>query len=125
MNIDVLDEDGASNIMHPELFGKPNKSEILKHLDKCEKIVDTWPTWKHEHCRQILAPGLISRFLYVGAKVDVDFVSESRTEFSGNRFKGRGVIDRIEDGRIFGRLDNGNPFMCFPSDVLLVKGETA
>jgi hypothetical protein len=23
MNIDVLDEDGASNIMHPELFGKP------------------------------------------------------------------------------------------------------
>jgi len=23
MNIDVLDKDGASNIAHPELFGKP------------------------------------------------------------------------------------------------------
>jgi len=23
MNIDVLDEDGASNISHPQLFGKP------------------------------------------------------------------------------------------------------
>lgn len=89
MNIDVLDEDGASNIMHPEIFGNPDKT---KHF-------------------------------FVGEKVDVDFISESRTEFSGNRFKGRGVIDRIEDGRIFGRLDNGNPFMCFPCDVLLVKGE--
>ncbi len=51
MTIDVLDEDGASNIMHPELFGKPNKSELLKHLDKCEKIVQTWPKWKTESIR--------------------------------------------------------------------------
>lgn len=48
--------------------------------------------------------------MQVGNSVKVDFVSESRTEFSGNRFTGHGVIDRLEDGRVFGRLDDGTPF---------------
>ena len=34
MNIDILDEDGASNIAHPELFGKPkpNKQELYMQI---------------------------------------------------------------------------------------------
>lgn len=32
-----------------------------------------------------------------GDRVKVDFISESRTEFSGKRFIGEGVIDRIFD----------------------------
>lgn len=52
-----------------------------------------------------------------GSRVKVDFVSESRTIYSGKRFTGVGVVDRLEDGRVFGRLDDGRPFMCFEGDV--------
>lgn len=60
----------------------------------------------------------------VGDQVKVDFVSESRTEFSGNRFTGEGVVDRVEDGRVFGRLDNGMPFMCGVDDVQVITGQS-
>ncbi|MCW8037929.1 hypothetical protein [Acinetobacter entericus] len=53
--------------------------------------------------------------------VEVDFISESRTEFSGNRFTGMGVIDRCEDGYVYGRLDNGLPFMCNENDVSVME----
>jgi hypothetical protein len=53
----------------------------------------------------------------VGDHVSVNFISESRTEFSGINFSGNGIIDRIEDNRVFGRLYNGKPFMCDPMDV--------
>lgn len=36
--MDILDEDGASNIAHPELFGKENKSEILKTLKSGSEV---------------------------------------------------------------------------------------
>ncbi|WP_288400284.1 hypothetical protein [uncultured Acinetobacter sp.] len=120
MNIDILDEDGASNIAHPELFGKPNKSELLKHLENCEKVVKTWPKWKLESIRDAFGIPNSNIELKVGSKVQVDFISESRTEFSGRRFMGTGLVDRLEDGRIFGRLDDGRPFMCFPSDVTVL-----
>ena len=55
-------------------------------------------------------------------RVKVDFVSESRTEFSGNHFTGEGVVDRVEDGRVFGRLEDGTPFMCFEGDVEVLTG---
>ena len=54
-------------------------------------------------------------------RVKVDFVSESRTEFSGNHFTGEGVVDRVEDGRVFGQLDDGTPFMCAISDVVIIQ----
>lgn len=44
-----------------------------------------------------------------GDCVIVDFISESRTIY--------GVVDRFEDGRVFGRLVDGLQFMCFESDV--------
>ena len=52
-----------------------------------------------------------------GDRVYVFFISESATEFSGHIFKGDGVIDRAEDDYLYGRLDDGRPFMCKPSDV--------
>ena len=52
-----------------------------------------------------------------GDCVIVDFISESRTIYSGKRFTGYGVVGRFEDGRVFGRLVDGKPFMCFASDV--------
>lgn len=123
MNIDTLDEDNAINIAHPELFGKTNKSELMKHLEKCEQIVQTWPKWKIESIRNAFCIPHTNNEVIVGSNVLVDFISESRTIFSGKRFTGKGVVDRLEDGRVFGRLEDGRPFMCFPSDVILVKTE--
>jgi len=56
--------------------------------------------------------------LKVGSRVKIDFISESSTIYSGKRFTGIGVVDRLEDGRVYGRLDDGRPFMCFPNDVV-------
>ena len=55
-----------------------------------------------------------------GDRVKVDFVSESATIYSGKRFTGYGVLDRVEDGRVFGRLDDGTPFMCLCADVEVI-----
>ena len=48
----------------------------------------------------------------IGNRVHVDFISESRTEFSNNHFIGDGILDRVEDGYVFGRTDDGRPFAC-------------
>lgn len=52
-----------------------------------------------------------------GDKVKVDFTNNPETIHSSIRFSGYGVVDRFEDGRVFGRLDDGQPFMCFEGDV--------
>ena len=57
-----------------------------------------------------------------GDRVKVDFIGESATIYSGKRFTGYGVLDRVEDGRVFGRLDDGTPFMCLCADVEVVEG---
>lgn len=57
----------------------------------------------------------------INDRVKVDFVSESSTEFSGKRFTGEGVVDRVEDGRVFGRLDSGVPFVCDVSDAVVIE----
>ena len=56
-----------------------------------------------------------------GDRVKVDFISESATIYSGKRFTGYGVLDRVEDGRVYGRLDDGTPFMCLCADVEVVE----
>lgn len=52
-----------------------------------------------------------------GDRVKVDFTNNPETIHAGIRFTGYGVVDRVEDGRVFGRLDDGQPLMCFVSDV--------
>lgn len=56
-----------------------------------------------------------------GASVSVEFISESATQFSGKVFAGKGKIDRIEDGYVFGRLNDGTPFMCGEQDVKVIN----
>ncbi len=55
-----------------------------------------------------------------GNRVKVEFTSESTTHFSGDEIKGFGVVDRCEDGYVFGRLECGKPFMCLESDCELL-----
>lgn len=58
-----------------------------------------------------------TEILTVGTYVHVDFVSESRTSFSGKRFTGNGVLDYVDDRYVMGRLVNNIPFMCGHDDV--------
>lgn len=58
-------------------------------------------------------------YIRKGALVDVDFISESRTIYSGKHFNGRGVVDQFDGRNVFGRLYDGTPFMCFPEDVCI------
>lgn len=59
-----------------------------------------------------------------GSKVKVSFQSKSATNFSGQQIEGFGIVDRSEDGYVFGRLDNGQTFMCSVSDVFVIGNET-
>ena len=56
-----------------------------------------------------------------GSRVSVEFVSESRTEFSGTKIEGAGTVDRFEDGYVFGQLDNGQSFMCPEQFVCVIN----
>ncbi|NNP70428.1 hypothetical protein [Acinetobacter sp. Ac_5812] len=58
-----------------------------------------------------------------GYRVHVDFVSDSRTEFSGTHIKGDAVVDRHENGYVFGQLEQGTPFMCPEQFVQLTSQE--
>jgi hypothetical protein len=56
--------------------------------------------------------------LKAGDKVYVDFESLNRVETDGKRIQGIGKLDRVEDGYVFGRLEeNGHPFGCPLADV--------
>lgn len=55
-----------------------------------------------------------------GDRVEVDFIGESAAIYSGKRFHGYGVLDRVEDGRVYGRLDDGTPFSCLCEDVKVI-----
>lgn len=52
-----------------------------------------------------------------GDRVKVDFINNPETIHAGIRFTGYGVLDLVEYGRVFGRLDDGRTFMCLVGDV--------
>lgn len=58
-----------------------------------------------------------------GTRVHIDFISDSRTEFSGKHIKGDAIVDRHEDGYVYGQLELGTPFMCPENFVQLTSAE--
>lgn len=58
-----------------------------------------------------------------GTRVHIDFISDSRTEFSGKHIKGDAIVDRHEDGYVYGQLELGTPFMCPENFVQLTSLE--
>ena len=55
-----------------------------------------------------------------GDRVKVDFINNPETIHAGIRFTGYGAVDRVEDGRVMGRLDDGTPFSCLKVDVKVI-----
>lgn len=59
-----------------------------------------------------------------GDRVRVDFTHQLEENSPVIHFHGEGVLDRVEDGRVYGRLDDGRSFTCMIVDtVLLEKGD--
>ncbi|MCU4395834.1 hypothetical protein [Acinetobacter junii] len=58
-----------------------------------------------------------------GTRVTVDFISDSRTEFSGKHIKGDAIVDLHEDGYVYGQLEQGTPFICPENFVQLTSLE--
>ncbi len=58
-----------------------------------------------------------------GTRVTVDFISDSRTEFLGKHIRGDAIVDRHEDGYVYGQLEQGTPFMCPENFVQLTSAE--
>ena len=58
-----------------------------------------------------------------GTRVHIDFISDSRTEFSGKHIKGDAIVDLHEDGYVYGQLEQGTPFICPENFVQLTSLE--
>ena len=66
--------------------------------------------------------------VYVKFAIDkFEIIDGNSYRVNGGFFEGDGVIDRAEDDYLYGRLDDGRPFMCKPSDVtrLAIIDDTA
>jgi hypothetical protein len=52
-------------------------------------------------------------------------ISHSLKKIHQIHFQGKGVLDRVEDGRVYGRLDDGRTFTCLFDDIALTakKGQ--
>ncbi|ENU92069.1 hypothetical protein F971_01956 [Acinetobacter vivianii] len=60
-----------------------------------------------------------------GVQIKVDFSHVPDKGMRRIRFKGHGVVDRCEDGRVIGRLDDGRTFCCLVSDVDFLDPDSA
>lgn len=115
-----------------ELYIK--KNELKGRIDSCKSLLKEWKNkgmkgssdyaigrlHQRHDCEDELEKALHEspdlETAQVERRVKVDFISESRTEFSNKRFTGVGVLDLVDDRYAYGRLDSGAPFMCGHSD---------
>ncbi|WP_228266268.1 hypothetical protein [Acinetobacter haemolyticus] len=59
-----------------------------------------------------------------GDRVHVDFTHQLEKNSPEIHFHGHGILDRVEDGRVYGRLDDGRPFTCMIDDVGVLPKKT-
>lgn len=60
-----------------------------------------------------------------GSYVYVDFTHQLEKDSPKIHFQGKGVLDRVEDGRVYGRLDDGRTFTCLIDDIALAAKKGA
>ncbi|MEO3357271.1 hypothetical protein ACPC5U_12910 [Acinetobacter haemolyticus] len=59
-----------------------------------------------------------------GDRVRVDFTHQLEKNSPEIHFHGDGILDRVEDGRVYGRLDDGRSFTCMFDDVGVLPKKT-
>ncbi|MCJ0828811.1 hypothetical protein MN869_10150 [Acinetobacter sp. NIPH1876] len=103
--------------------GIQNLKAIIQEFDNCLYVERDYFFDKHytlvqcESDIEKIRDAVKAAELRKGVQIKVDFYNEPDKGMRRIRFKGHGVVDRCEDGRVFGRLNDGRPFCCFISDV--------
>lgn len=60
-----------------------------------------------------------------GSYVYVNFTHQIEKDSPKIHFHGNGILDRVEDGRVYGRLDDGRTFTCLFDDIALTAKKGA
>ncbi|MCH7318692.1 hypothetical protein MMP64_12215 [Acinetobacter sp. ANC 5659] len=110
--------------------GIQNLKAILQEFDSCLYVERDY--FFDKHYTLVQCEGDIEKIraavkaaeLRKGVQIKVDFSHVPDKGMRRVKFKGHGVVDRCEDGRVFGRLDDGRTFCCFVSDVDFLDPDT-
>lgn len=122
----ATDEDGVACgwLVEPQIMGNAwrNHSHLSAYF-----YIQSRENYKN-HFRGDWKQSLEKRpEIKVGARVYVSFDIVNYVIKDGNshgeldgKFEGYGIVDRFEDGRVYGRRDDGLPFSCMLDDVKMI-----
>ncbi|HAV2932528.1 TPA: hypothetical protein JI034_10390 [Acinetobacter baumannii] len=103
--------------------------EILQEFDSCMYIERDiffdkhYDLVKSESDIEQIRIAVKAAELKKGARVKVDFTHVPDKGQNNIRFVGNGTVDLFDDNRVFGRLDDGQPFCCLVSDIEILDSE--
>ncbi|HEO1829069.1 hypothetical protein ACT41M_14580 [Acinetobacter baumannii] len=103
--------------------------EILQEFDSCMYIQRDiffdkhYDLVKSESDIEQIRIAVKAAELKKGARVKVDFTHVPDKGQNNIRFVGNGTVDLFDDNRVFGRLDDGQPFCCLVSDIEILDSE--
>ncbi|ENV09521.1 hypothetical protein F966_02179 [Acinetobacter higginsii] len=110
--------------------GIQNLKAIVQEFDSClyverDNFFDKhFELVQNESDVEILRAAVKAAELRKGVQIKVDFSHVPDKGMRRIKFKGTGVVDRCEDGRVFGRMDDGRTFCCLVSDVDFLDADT-
>lgn len=110
-------------------IGIQKLKEILQEFDSCmyierDNFFDKhYALVKSEEDIEQMRIAIKAAELKKGSRVKVDFSHEPDKGLNKIRFVGNGTVDLFEDNRVFGRLDDGQPFCCLVSDIEIQESE--
>ncbi len=105
--------------------------EILQEFDSCMYIErdyffdKNFDLVKSEEDIEQMRFAVKAAELKKDSRVKVDFTHVPDKGQNNIRFVGNGTVDLFEDNRVFGRLDDGQPFCCLVSDVEILDFENS
>lgn len=103
--------------------------EILQEFDSCmyierDNFFDKhYDLVKSESDIEQIRIAVKAAELKKGTRVKVDFTHVPDKGQNNIRFVGNGTVDLFDDNRVFGRLDDGQPFCCLISDIEILDSE--
>ncbi|AMX20374.1 hypothetical protein IEC338SC_3263 [Acinetobacter pittii] len=103
--------------------------EILQEFDSCmyierDSFFDKhYDLVKSESDIEQIRIAVKAAELKKGTRVKVDFTHVPDKGQNNIRFVGNGTVDLFDDNRVFGRLDDGQPFCCLVSDIEILDSE--
>ncbi|ENX60708.1 hypothetical protein F885_01816 [Acinetobacter higginsii] len=109
--------------------GIQNLKAIIQEFDNCLYVERDYFFDKHytlvqcESDIEKIRDAVKAAELRKGVQIKVDFYNEPDKGMRRIKFKGIGIVDRCEDGRVIGRLDDGRTFCCLVTDVVILNAD--